>query len=192
MDKNNNTVDNNTGNSNTGDWNTGYKNTGYNNTGDWNTGNWNTGDCNTGDWNNTDKETGYFNTIQSEHINIFNNPCKRELWDNAMIPTFLYFDLTEWVCESDMSEQEKVDNETYKTTGGYLKEYEYKKAFQKSYNKLSKEEKAKQTELLKELPNFDEDVFFEISGIDINDNEVEEMTMQQLINELGREIKIVK
>ena len=192
-----NTGDLNTGNSNTGDWNTGHCNTGYKNTGDlntgsYNTGDWNTGYKNTGDWNNTDKETGYFNTIQSEYINIFNNPCKRELWNNATIPTFLYFDLNEWVYENYMSEQEKVDNETYKTTGGYLKEYEYKEAFQKSYNELSKEEKAKQTELLKALPNFDKDVFFEISGIDINDNEVEEMTMQQLVTELGREVKIVK
>ena len=170
---------------NTGYWNTGNRNTGYSNTGDTNAGDGNTGDRNagnrnTGKWNTTNYETGYFNTKQSEYVNIFNKPCKREDWENANQPLFIYFNLTEWISKHHMTEEEKEENPTYKTTGGYLKSYDYKEAFQKSYNALSKEEKTKQTQLLKALPNFDKDVFFEISGIDIGEKEPKELTLQEI------------
>jgi len=66
-------------------------------------------------------------------------------WEDAEKPTFLYFSLTEWA------------------TGGYLKRYEYKEAFQMSYMNASELDK----NLLLKLPNFDADVFYEISGIDL-------------------------
>ena len=66
-----------------------------------------------------------------------------------------------------MSDKEKEENPTYTTTAGYLKVYDYKEAFQTSYAKASGEE----IEQLKALPNFDADVFKEISGIDIRDRD---------------------
>jgi len=162
-----NTGDRNTGYRNTGDRNTGNRNTGKWNTGDWNTGNRNTGKWNTGDWNTVNKETGFFNTKPIEKIRVFNKDCNVEEWENAEKPEFLYFYLTKWVMEDDMTDKEKENNSSYTTTGGYLKVFEYKEAFKKSYNDLSTEEKEKQIEILKKLPNFDADVFFEISGIDI-------------------------
>jgi len=86
-----------------------------------------------------------------------------------------------------MSDQEKEDNPSYKTTGGYLRVYGYQEAFQKSYNAANREDQLK----IKELPNFDADVFFEISGIRI-DAETEEMTLAEVCKELKRDIKIVK
>ena len=166
-----NTGDWNTGDFNTGDWNTGECNTGNWNIGNCNTGNWNTGDFNTGDWNTGGWNTGYFNTITPDTILVFNKECKREEWNDAKKPTFIYFDLNVWVDEENMTEEEKQKHPEYKTTGGYLKEYEYKEAFQKSFNELNAEEKKRQVELLKALPNFDKDVFFEISGIDIDKTE---------------------
>jgi hypothetical protein len=64
-----------------------------------------------------------------------------------------------------MTEEEKKadENEYYKTTGGYLKSYEYQEAFKNSYNKLSEEERKKQVEQLRALPNFDKDMFKQIS-----------------------------
>ena len=172
---NRNTGYKNTGNKNTGNRNTGYKNTGYKNTGDWNTGDWNTGDWNTGDWNagykNTgdwnacDKETGFFNSVQSGNVRVFNKDCPREEWSAADRPDFLYFDLTEWISDSDMTDQEKTDNPTFETTGGYLKPYGYKEAFQKSWDAAGEEDRAK----LFKLPNFDAEVFKEISGIDVTE-----------------------
>ena len=187
----------NTGNWNTGNWNTGNRNTGYCNTGNWNTGNrntgnCNTGNCNTGNWNTGDWNTGFFNTITPETILAFNKECKKEEWENAIKPSFLYFNLIEWINESDMTEEEKQDNPSYTTTCGYLKEYEYKEAFQKSFNKLSAEEKKKQVEQLKALPNFDKDIFYEISGIDIENTEPRKMTVAEVCKELGYEVEIVK
>ena len=162
----------NTGDRNTGNWNTGDRNTGNCNTGNWNTGNcntgnWNTGNCNTGNWNtgnwnNANSETGFFNTIQSEYVNVFNKPCKKSNWNSAIKPSFLYFNLTEFISESDMNDLEKELNPNYKTLGGYLKRYSYKEAFKKSWDKATNEDKT----LLEKLPNFDWEVFTEISGIE--------------------------
>ena len=167
---NNNTGCDNTGYYNTGNYNTGYYNTGHNNTGCDNTGynntgNWNTGNYNTGNWNTTKRETGYFNTVTPQTVNVFNKPCAIDLWDEACKPSFLYFNLTEWVAETDMTDEEKENSPTYKTTGGYLKSYDYKEAFQESYAKATNEDK----ELLLKLPNFDAEVFKEISGIDVTE-----------------------
>lgn len=75
--------------------------------------------------------------------------------------------MTEWIPEKDMTEEEKAKNPSYKTTGGYLKAYEYKEAFQKSYNKATREEQLK----IKNLPNFDAEKFYQISGIRIDEEE---------------------
>jgi hypothetical protein len=175
-----NTGDRNTGDRNTGDWNTGHRNTGNRNTGNrntgdwntgnrntgnWNTGNWNTGNWNTGDWNVCDNETGHFNTEQSDKIRVFNKDCDREIWNNADKPNFLYFIITEWVDASHMTDTEKEAEPNFETLGGYLKSYEYKDAFKKSWDNAEEEDRAK----LFKLPNFDADVFFEISGIDVRE-----------------------
>jgi len=97
----------------------------------------------------------------------FNEPCTPTNWESAIKPNFLYFHLTEWVPKHKMSDKEKEENPKYKTTAGYLKVYDYKEAFQASYAKASDEE----IEQLKALPNFDAEVFKEISGIDIRDRD---------------------
>ena len=75
-----------------------------------------------------------------------------------------------------MTNEEKDSNPTYKTTGGYLRIYEYKEAWKKSWDGATDECK----ELLYKLPNFDADVFFEISGIDVRiSKEEEEKAMQK-------------
>jgi hypothetical protein len=158
-----NTGDGNTGDWNTGDSNTGHRNTGHRNTGHRNTGHRNTGHRNTGDWNTVNYSSGYFNTIQQDMIMIFNKPCLRSEWVNSIKPNFLYFHLTTWIYKEDMTQEEKDNYPEYKTLGGYLKELEYKEAFQESFSKASQRE----IEQLKKLPNFDADVFFEISGIRI-------------------------
>jgi len=151
--------------------------------GDMNTGDRNTGYMNTGNWNVCDKETGYFNTIQNNTIRVFNKDINIEIWNKCVKPMFIYFELTKWICKKEMDNDEKIKHPTYKITGGYLKEYEYQEAFQKSYSDLTPEEREIQVKLLKALPNFDATVFKEISGIDINDN-------NKIIILDGKEIKI--
>ena len=146
----------NTGDCNTGSWNTGDCNTGSRNTGSWNTGSFNTGSWNTGDWN-----TGSFNTNEPV-IRIFNKETnlKRE---EIYFPNFLYFALNVWVSHDTATDEEKaLHKKEIEDCGGFLKTLEYKEAFRLAWNKASKEEHKK----LLELPNWDNEIFKEISGID--------------------------
>ena len=141
----------------TGDYSTGY----------YSTGNYSTGDYSTGDWSISNYSTGHFSTIDYSSFGAFNKPCTLKEWSNAVKPNFLYFTLIKWVKESAMTEKEKQNNPSYKTTGGYLKVYGYKEAWRIAFNGASDEE----VEQLKALPNFDAKVFEEISGIDITERE---------------------
>ena len=62
-----------------------------------------------------------------------------------------------------MTEDEKRDNPTYKTTGGHLKTTDYKTAFSSSVLAAPKKER----DMIRALPNFDADVSLEISGVDL-------------------------
>ena len=153
---------------NTGSWNTCYMNTGYMNTGSWNTGSWNTGDRNTGDhntgsWNKCNNESGYFNSTTSELIRVFNKIVDKKTWDKFEKPNFIYFGLTEWINSEDMSSEEKELNPSHIITDGFLKICEYKEAFKRSWDEAPYEDKIK----ILDCPNFDNDVFFEISGINV-------------------------
>ena len=198
-----NTGDCNTGIRNTGNWNTGNRNTGncntgIRNTGDCNTGDYNTGNCNTGirntghrnagDWNSCNHETGYFNTTTADTIRVFNKTISLSEWDRADLPDFLFFDLTEWIPSSDMTDREKRDHPEYKAIGGYLKVYGYKEAFQKSWDKADPEDR----ERVRDIPGFDPDIFYEISGIDLREGQTKEMTVAEVSELLGYEVKIVK
>ena len=162
-----NTGDRNTGDWNAGDWNTGNWNTGNRNTGNWNTGNWNTGNRNTGDWNASSFNTGCFNT-EEQKIMLFNKPSNmtyRE-WINSdaryllnQIPK----DVVEWVYEEDMTDEEKVANPTYETTGGYLKVLDESECGQLWWNSLSDYNK----EIIKSIPNFDAEIFEQCTGIKV-------------------------
>jgi len=163
-----NTGDRNTGHWNTGDRNTGHRNTGHSNTGYRNTGHWNTGDRNTGHWNTGDGNTGYFNFLSPENILVFEKEYKYSDWIELNLPSCLYFNTKEWIDYSNMTEEEKEKHPSSKTSGGYLKTLEYKEAFIKSLQNASKEE----IEQIKNLPNFDADIFEKISGFRINKSKV--------------------
>ena len=62
-----------------------------------------------------------------------------------------------------MTTAEEKENPSFKTTGGYLKTYKYKDAFKKSWDNAETSDRLK----VFDLPNFDADIFKEISGIDV-------------------------
>ena len=163
-----NTGDFNTGNCNTGDWNTGECNTGECNTGNCNTGNRNAGDCNTGDWNKSSFNVGCFNT-EEQKIMLFNKSSDmtyRE-WlesDARWLLNQMPKNVVEWVYESDMSDEEKAEHQTYETTGGYIKVMEKSESGQLWWNDLPDDKKA----VIKSLPNFDAGIFEQCTGIKIN------------------------
>ena len=162
-----NTGDCNTGSRNTGDWNTGDWNTGDRNTGDWNTGSCNTGDWNTGDWNSTNYSTGFFNSVE-QNIFLFNKPTsmsRDEIHSLKGIQILNWnFENSWWIYSVNMSDDEKKSNPKYETTGGYLKTVDFKTACKMMWENLSENERQ---EVMK-LPNFDSNIFYEITGIIIS------------------------
>ena len=171
-----------TGHYSTGDWSTGHRSTGNGSTGNGSTGDWSTGS-----WSTSNYSTGHFSTEDYSGFGCFDKPCTLEEWHAAYKPSWLYFNLIEWVPECDMTDEEKESNPTYDTTGGYLKVYDYKEAFQASYNKATREEQLK----IKELPNFDADKFYQISGIRIDEAPTPEEP-EQTIELNGKKYKLVE
>jgi hypothetical protein len=192
-----------TGDRSTGDWSTGCRSTGNRSTGYRSTGNHSTGDRSTGDWSISNYSTGHFSTEDYSGFGAFDKPCTLEEWENAVKPPFLYFDLTEWINEEKMTAQEKEEHPSYKTTGGYLKVYDYQDAWRKSWEdaKAGKQYTPLKEQLkqLKALPNFDKDKFKQISGIDIDEDsddsvdidgtEISKETIKALIRKFGKELK---
>ena len=147
---------------NSGSNNSGDNNSGENNSGEWNSGDNNSGNFNSGSWNSGHNNSGYLN-IDTPNIRIFGKETSISR-SEIIFPLFFFFDLTTWVSDEDMSDKEKEVFPSYVTTGGYLKTREYKQAFIESYEKATPEDRA----LVEKLPNFDADIFFQISGIRID------------------------
>ena len=163
-----NTGDCNTGDGNTGDCNTGDGNTGDWNTGDGNTGDWNTGNWNTGDWNSVDFSTGCFNT-KTEKIRFFNKPSEWTYhdWLNSKahyVMNSCPCTRTIWIDSESMTDSGKKKYPTWECTGGYLKTiYATDKDKQEWWDNLNNEER----EEVMSLPNFDKEIFKEITGIEV-------------------------
>ena len=139
----------NSGNGNSGYGNSGYENSGYWNSGNGNSGNGNSGNENSGDWNSCDGSNGVFCNEPDRNVRIFNRPSGMSLWDfrrsryyNALVSKPL--ELTWW-------------DEKSKT----LKTRSYKEACSIWWKSLTEENK----KIIQQIPNFDPDVFFDITGI---------------------------
>ena len=174
----------NSGNRNSGSWNSGNSNSGIWNSGDWNSGNsnsgssnsgsWNSGNRNSGDWNSGDWNSGFFNT-DSPPVRIFNKETNISR-NNIDFPNFIYFDLTVWVSHDTATDEEKEAHKIdIETCGGFTKAIPYKDAFRIAWDKASKEEHKK---LLK-LPNWNNEIFMEISGIDAESEIAKESEKKQ-------------
>ena len=173
-----NTGDINTGDINTGDSNTGYSNTGSYNTGSYNTGNHNTGSYNTGNHNTGNHNTGSFNTgifnscdyssgifcSKPEHIRIFNcdsGMTAEEFYESKYYKALMSssFVLTKWFAYTE----EEMDTDEKRSVGGYLKERTYKEACANWWANMTDKNRA----IILSMPNFDPDVFFDITGIKV-------------------------
>ncbi|MFQ9484534.1 MAG: pentapeptide repeat-containing protein [Lachnospira sp.] len=169
----------NTGDYNTGDYNTGKCNTGDFNTGSYNTGIHNVGRCNTGDYNAGDYNTGDFN-IGRYNVGCFNTKEKKiMLFDKPSNMTFCEWmgsearyllnqmpkGVVEWVYEVDMTDEEKEQHPSYETTGGYLKVLDESECGQIWWGSLSDRQK----NIIKAIPNFDAEIFFQCTGIRVDE-----------------------
>ena len=145
-------------------------NTGRDCTGLCNTGNRNTGDWNTGDWNKTNFSSGCFNTVEQK-IYLFNKPSEwtyKEWLDSraydilCRIPS----SFLKYVWCDDMTDEEKNVHPEAEITGGYIKREDNTPQRQSWWDGLDQNQKNTVTS----LPNFDPDIFKEITGIDVNKN----------------------
>ena len=161
----------NSGNRNSGDYNSGSRNSGNRNSGnrnsgDYNSGDWNSGNYNSGNWNSGDRNSGFFNSDEP-CVRMFNKMTNYKGKD-IKIPSWCYFDLTVWVSHDTASEEEKTEHKAeIEICGGFLKTINYKDAWRIAWNKASIEERKE----LFDLPNWDNQVFKEITGIDA-ENEI--------------------
>ena len=166
----------NSGNRNSGNWNSGNCNSGNRNSGNWNSGNCNSGnrnsgDCNSGDWNSCSFSNGCFNTAEPK-IYLFN---KLSDWtymdwldsDARYLLNQIPGDVLEYVLFEDMTDEERAEHPEAEVTGGYLKESHDSKTVQDWWDTLSEEQK----KIIKSLPNFDAEIFREITGIEVEKNE---------------------
>ena len=143
-------------------------NLGKNCTGRCNTGDNNTGDYNTGDWNRSSFNTGCFNTTEQK-IMLFNKTSDMTYrdWcesDARHLLNQIPNDVVEWIYSENMTNEEKEQHPTYKTTGGYLKRLDESECGQLWWDNLSNHQK----NIIKAIPNFDAEIFFQCTGIRTN------------------------
>ena len=102
---------------------------------------------------------------------MFNKPSDWTIEDwhcskaKELLDTISYNAL-QWVYSDKMTEEEKEQHPEYETTGGYLKKYDKSERNQIWWGSLSDQEK----NVIKSLPNFDAEIFKEITGIDVDYN----------------------
>ena len=164
----------NIGDSNSGNFNSGYRNSGNFNSGDFNTGNWNSGNRNSGDWNSGNFNNGCFNTVEPK-IYLFNKPSEWTYrdWMNSIACEILnsipngMLDYIDW---SYMTDEERNAHPEAEITGGYLKKLNKFECNIKWWRGLSDEER----DIITAIPNFDKEIFKEITGIDIDEEDANE------------------
>lgn len=150
---------------NTGLFNSGHRNSGDMNLGYRNSGDMNSGDRNSGVANKCNFSNGVFCNEDDMNIRIFNKPSGMSLrdfyrsryWDALCGANF---NLTEWVYYTD---EEKAADPEKERKGGYLKVNSYEEAWGKWWINLSEEDK----KTIREIPNFDPEIFKDITGIEV-------------------------
>ena len=140
------------------------------NLGKGNTGNRNSGNRNSGDWNKTNFSNGCFNTEEPK-IFLFNKPSDWTYrdWLNSdaryllnQIPK----NVVDWIWSDNMTDEEKEQHPEYEVVGGYLKILDESECGQLWWDSLSERYK----NIIKAMPNFNDEIFKEITGIDVNFN----------------------
>ena len=161
---NRNSGDRNSGEMNSGDMNSGDMNSGDMNSGYMNSGDRNSGDRNSGIANKCDFSSGIFCNESDMDIRIFNKPSGMSLKEfiNSKYYDALVsapFELIRWECYSD----KELATDEEKNRGGRLIVKEYSEAWADWWDDLSPDKRA----IIQQIPNFDAEIFKDITGIDL-------------------------
>ena len=147
--------------------NEGNDNTGHSNSGNWNSGDRNSGDSNSGDSNSGYRNSGAFCLDQNPKLFLFDKITDINVkdWEQSEAVKTMneLLETSMWVFASSMTDDEKKANPKYETTDGYLKTKTLKEAWADMWGNLDDRRK----KLFTDLPNFDADKFFQITGIKI-------------------------
>jgi hypothetical protein len=163
----------NSGNFNSGDFNSGHYNSGDFNSGDFNSGDFNSGHYNSGHYNSGNRNSGHYNSghynsgffnTDEPNARLFNKDTGKKL-SEINIPYFP-IEVTEWVSEENMTDEQKKADPQFFVKRGTLITRSYKEAWQLAWSKAGENTK----KLFLDLPNFDADIFLEITGIDVRKN----------------------
>ena len=134
------------------------------------TGLCNSGNCNSGDWNKTNFSNGCFNTEEPK-IFLFNKPSDWTYrdWLNSdaryllnQIPR----NVVDCIWSDDMTDEEKEQHHEYEVVGGYLKILDKSECVQLWWDSLSERYK----NIIKAMPNFDKEIFEDVTGINVNED----------------------
>ena len=115
-------------------------------------------------FNVCDRSTGLFNT-EEKTVPIFNKDSGLT-WKEIIYKDWYAvlrsgsFKLTEWIW---YTEEEMEDSPIRQAIQGYLKQYTFEEACLNWWDSLSNEAK----ELIKTIPNFDKEIFKQITGIEV-------------------------
>lgn len=134
-----------------------------------NTGKNCTGRCNTGNRNKSSFNTGCFMT-EEQKIMFFNKPSDWTYndWlrsDARYLLNRIPKNVVEWIYSEDMTDEEKAEHPTHETTGSYLKVLDESDCGQLWWGSLSDRQK----NIIKALPNFDPEIFYQCTGINVNE-----------------------
>lgn len=137
------------------------------NLGKGNAGLCNSGNRNSGDWNKTNFSNGCFNTEEPK-IFLFNKPSDWTYrdWLNSdaryllnQIPR----NVVDWIWSDNMTDEEKEQHPEYEVVDGYLKILDESECGQLWWDSLSERYK----NIIKAMPNFDKEIFEDVTGIKI-------------------------
>lgn len=133
-----------------------------------NTGTNCTGYRNSGDWNIADYSSGCFNT-EEQKLLFFDKPTEMTMqqWRDSEafhLLKHVNYEPAIWVEAENMTEVEKRDNPGWEVTGGYLKKNTLENCFIEWWEKLP----FKKRKVIQQIPNFDSEKFYQITGIKIN------------------------
>jgi len=174
----------NSGNYNSGDYNSGYFNSGDFNSGDFNSGYYNSGDRNGGYYNSGDRNGGLFNTDEPT-ARMFNKDTNIKI-SEFKIP-YLELPVTEWVSEEKMTDAQKKLDPNFQVKQGTLITRTYKEAWGIAWSKANQNKK---NEFLN-LSNFDADIFFEITGVDVRKSK-EQTRTGKIVEIDGKKYKLTE
>ena len=167
----------NTGLFNSGDLNSGYRNSGYRNSGDRNSGDRNSGDLNSGYRNSGDRNSGYRNS-GDRNSGVFNKTngsngvfcnvepkiCIFNIQTDWTLKEFYNSKYYEAILSSDfpLTEWKNDENPAKNGVDGKLIVNTYEEACRRWWDGMSVQNK----KIIKSIPNFNIDVFCDITGID--------------------------